>query len=167
MAAPVSERQLAGERRNEERTARQVRRTPFVVLGLTCVLTLAVGVTAVIDLRRLDSPEGAAQAWVQSVIVGDCKRYALLSQQPADETRDEDALCAAVRDGAEQRIADGEARVRVRVPDRAEREGPIARVVVELQVDGEAVESERLLLRDTDRWRVVVDDAACDLVDCP
>jgi hypothetical protein len=162
----VSQRQLAGERRNEERTRRQVRRTPGVVLGLICVLTLAVGVTAAIDLRRLDSPEGAAQAWVQAVLVGDCKRYLLLSVAPTAEVAADDSVCERLRESSRAGL-DEATRTRVRVEQRADRAGPVARVVVELQVDGEPVVSRRLLLRDADRWRVVRDDDACALVRCP
>lgn len=163
----VSERQLAGERKNEQRTARQVRRTPWVVLAITILLTLGVGVTAVVDLRRLDTPAGAAQAWVQARLVGDCERYALLSVQAAAdvERRSDDELCRALADTARAGIKEA-IRTRVRVT-AVEQAGNVARVQVELKAEEGPTRSARLLLSDRGRWQVVRDEAACGLLPCP
>jgi hypothetical protein len=165
----VSERQLAGERRNEQRTARQIRRTPWVVLGLTILLTLGVGVTAAIDLRRLDTPAGAAQAWVQAALIGDCERYRMLSVPAADsppDPRPTRQLCQALRAAADAGLKDA-VRTRVRIAPGLLQQGSVARVSVELQREGEPPVTHRLLLSDSGRWRVVRDAAACALVPCP
>jgi hypothetical protein len=165
MSRPVSERQLAGERKNDERTARQVRRTPVVVLGLLVVLTFGVGITAAIDLRRLDTPAGAAQGWVTATLSGDCARYRLLSTPDVPEPRDEEQLCAdltrVARDGLTTAV-----RTRVRVVGEVQQEGPLARVSVELAPDGGTAVVRELRLVDRDRWRVLRDAAACELVPC-
>lgn len=165
MSAPVSERQLAGERKNERRTAGQVRRTPAVVVGLVVVLTFAVGITAAIDLRRLDTPAGAAQGWVTATLAGDCDRYRLLSTPDVAESRSDDELCD---DLAEAAAAGRPAavRTRVRVVGDVEVEGDRARVRVELAPDAAAPRVVDLQLVDRDRWRVVRDAEACRLVRC-
>ncbi len=165
----VSERQLAGERKNERRTARQVRRTPAVVLGLVVVLTLGVGVTAAIDLRRLDTPEGAAQAWVQATLIGDCNRYLLLSVAATTEPEDgrtTAGLCQDLLESSRAGLQDA-VRTRVQVTGDIVREGSVARVVVKLQREGTTAVSRRLLLSRQERWRVVRDAEACGLVSCP
>lgn len=166
MSRPVSERQLAGERKNEARTARQVRRTPVVVVGLLVVLTFAVGITAAIDLRRLDTPAGAAQGWVTATLSGDCARYELLSTPGSPETRSEEQLCDALADSAREGLA-AAVRTRVRVVGDVVQEGPSARVSVELAPEGGTAVVKELRLVDRDRWRVLRDAAACELVRCP
>lgn len=165
MSAPVSERQLAGERKNELRTARQVRRTPFVVVGLLVVLTFAVGVTAAIDLRRLDTPAGAAQGWITATLTGDCARYRLLSVPERAEPRSDEEVCADLRRAADEGVREA-VRTRVRVVGDAEQEGSSARVEVELARDGGTATVVRLRLVDGDRWRVVRDAEACRLLRC-
>ncbi|MDP3711569.1 MAG: hypothetical protein Q8R60_03670 [Mycobacteriales bacterium] len=166
MSPPVSERQLAGERKNEARTARQVRRTPVVVLGLLVVLTFAVGITAAIDLRRLDTPAGAAQGWVTATLSGDCARYRLLSTPDEPESRGEQQLCDDLADVARERLA-AAVRTRVRVVGDVVQEGGLARVSVELAPEGGTAVVKQLRLVERDRWRVVRDAAACELVRCP
>lgn len=165
MSAPVSERQLAGERKNERRTAKQVRRTPVVVVGLIVVLTFAVGVTAAIDLRRLDTPAGAAQGWITATLTGDCARYRLLSTPDVPEPRSDEELCEDLAEAAAEGLP-AAVRTRVRVVGDVEQEGGLARVSVELAPDGRAPEVVELRLVDRDRWRVVRDAEACRLVRC-
>lgn len=166
MSRPVSERQLAGERKNEARTARQVRRTPVVVVGLIVVLTFAVGITAAIDLRRLDTPAGAAQGWVTATLAGDCPRYRLLSTPETPESRGEQQLCDDLAEVAREGLATA-VRTRVRVVGDVQQEGSSARVRVELAPEGGTPVVRQLRLVDRDRWRVLRDAAACELVRCP
>lgn len=166
MPGPVSERQLAGERKNEARTARQVRRTPAVVLGLLVVLTFAVGITAAIDLRRLDTPAGAAQGWVTATLAGDCARYRLLSTPDVPEQRGEAELCRDLATAAREGLPTA-VRTRVRVVGDVQQEGAVARVRVELAPEGGTAIVKELRLVDRDRWRVLRDTVACELVRCP
>jgi hypothetical protein len=166
MPGPVSERQLAGERKNEARTAKQVRRTPVVVVGLLVVLTFAVGITAAIDLRRLDTPAGAAQGWVTATLAGDCARYRLLSTPDEPESRGEQQLCDDLADATREGLASA-VRTRVRVVGDVVQEGGLARVSVELAPEGGTAVVKELRMVDRDRWRVVRDAAACALVRCP
>ena len=154
----VSARQLEGERRNAERDRKRVERSPYVLLGVLLALVLGVGVTAAVDLRRLDTPEGAALSWAEAAVFGDCTRFVLLSSP--DPTGGDDArreqLCRdlATRAGALAPLT------RVRLI--AARPGS-AELVVE-RPDGPV--PFRVALVDDGRWKVVVDEAACRPVGC-
>ena len=76
---------------------KRVRRTPGVVVGIMGLLVLAVGVTAAVDLSRLQTPHGAASAWTEAAVFGNCRAYLALSLPLEDETRSDDQVCAALR----------------------------------------------------------------------
>ena len=78
----ISERQRAGEERNEQRKQRAIRRTPAIVIGLAALVTLLASVAYAVDQRRLSTPAGVTQAWVQAALAADCGRYAELSAAP-------------------------------------------------------------------------------------
>jgi len=67
------EKQLEADRR------RKMRRQPLILLGVLNALVLAVGTTAALDLRRLQTPGGTALAWVEAAVFGDCSVYRELS----------------------------------------------------------------------------------------
>ncbi len=67
------EEQLEADRR------RKMRRQPLILLGVLNALVLAVGTTAALDLRRLQTPSGTALAWVEAAVFGDCSVYRQLS----------------------------------------------------------------------------------------
>jgi hypothetical protein len=89
------------ERTLDVEAARRVRRTPTVVIGLTGLLVLAVSLTAVVDLRRLQTPRGAALAWASAATFGECRGYQRLSVDvgptPAPTCRELRAATAADR----------------------------------------------------------------------
>jgi hypothetical protein len=64
-----------------------------------------VGVTAAIDLRRLDTPLGTALGWAGAAVYGDCDAYAALSLagpgRPAEARSDAD-VCRDLRAGTVQ-----------------------------------------------------------------
>ena len=157
--AEVPQRQLEAERRNELRDRRRVERSPYVLVGLLLALVLGVGLTAAVDLRRLDTPAGAALAWAESAVFGDCPRYVLLSSP--DPSGGDDARREQVCRDLAARSADRAAATRVRL--LAARPGS-AELVVERP--GETVPFRVALVRDG-RWRVVLDDASCAAVGCP
>ncbi len=158
MTEPRADRRRQAEDALQARTDRRVERTPYVVVGVLAGLVLLVGATLAVDLRRLDTPRGAALSWTEAAVFGDCTRFRLLSAQPAGrvETRSAEEVCAALR----ARTSDGRL-ARVRLVDA--RPGS-AYVVVE-RPDGQV--PARLTLVDDGRWRVVLDDAACATVGCP
>lgn len=69
----------AAEQKLERVNARRVRRGPETLLAVLIGLSLAVGVVAAVDLRRLNTPSGTALAWTGAVVFGDCTAYEKLS----------------------------------------------------------------------------------------
>lgn len=62
----------------EEAARRRLRRNGVFLVAVLDLLVVAVGLSAVYDLRRLASPAGAAQAWVEAAAGGDCDRFLAL-----------------------------------------------------------------------------------------
>jgi len=162
VSSQVSERQRAGELRNAQRDQRRVRNTPYITLGLLIGLTLAVSVTAAIDLRRLDSPAGAALSWTEAAVFGDCDRYLLLSvpEQGAQDARPREEVCTALRATGTATLA--------RTPSTQVRlvsAQPGSAELVVQRPEGEV--PVRLDLVRDGRWKVVRNAAACGPVGCP
>lgn len=157
----IHPRRLAAERRLAESERRRVRRTPVVVVGLAAGLTLATGITGVIDLRRLDTPAGAAQAWVLASYAADCDRWELLSTPATGGAASLD--CAGLGRLAAERTG----RVDVVVVGAPLVDGDAARATVRLVRTPGGETTAEVRLQRTDRWRVVRDGAACDLGLCP
>ncbi len=163
----VPAKQVEGEERLARQRASSVRRTPAVTIGILLVLLLAVGVVTAVDLRRLDTPGGAAQSWVEAALIGDCDRFALLAADPPDrvEQRTDDEVCDALRSGTQDN-RDNSASISVRLEsarDAGDGTGEAVVVVTRDEVDTPV----RLNLVETDRWRVVLDGDACNPVGCP
>jgi hypothetical protein len=163
----VEERYAAAERSLDAARARRIRRTPVVLIGLIGALVLLVAVTAAIDLRRLQTPRGAALAWTSAATLGECRGYLALSRpvEPLTERRTDEQICRALR------AATGDARARgaaLRItPLQVRQDGRSA--VVALRVRrGETSYDVRLhLVRQGAHWRVLRDQAACAAVGCP
>lgn len=85
------------ERTLDEQTARRIRRTPGIVIGILALLVLAVGLTAAVDLRRLKTPRGAALAWTEAATFGDCTAFRRLSVADALDPRTGDQVCRDLR----------------------------------------------------------------------
>jgi hypothetical protein len=105
--APVTtqeERWARAELTLDVQAARRVRRTPGVVIGILALLVLSVGITAAVDLRRLQTPRGAALAWTEAATFGDCRAFLALSvvDQPTAERRTDDETCRALRSSTQQ-----------------------------------------------------------------
>lgn len=163
----VDERYAQAEQKLEVGRARRVRRTPGVVIGILCLLTLAVGVTAATDLRRLQSPRGASLAWTESAVFGDCRAFVALSR-PVDvttERRSEAQLCRALRTRTEDARASS---TRIRITAlRVEESGRTATSVVRVVRPQATVDARLQLVREGDDWLVLRDASACDAVGCP
>jgi hypothetical protein len=146
--------------------ARRIRRTPGVAIGILAGLVLAVGVTAAVDLRRLQTPRGAALAWTEAATFGDCRTFLSLSR-PADplaERRTDDQICRALR--AATQAARGDAS-RIAVTARSvQQRGRSAVVAVEVRgPDGVRTADLRLEHRGAD-WLVLREAGACADVTC-
>jgi hypothetical protein len=157
---------------NDERTldvqaARRVRRTPGVVIGITGLLVLAVGLTAAVDLRRLQTPRGAALAWSEAATFGDCRAFLQLSRPTDGKTalRTDADICRALRKATEPARNDA-SRIAIRTISVA-LHGRTANVVVEVRrPDGDRRASLALVRRGND-WLVLRDADACSAVACP
>jgi hypothetical protein len=157
-----AEHKLEGDR------ARSVARGPITLVAVLVALSLAVGVTAAIDLRRLDTPLGTALGWTGAAVYGDCEAYQRLSEadpagaaearSDADVCRDLRALTTDAREmpaSIDIRADAGPVRGDVaEVPVTVTRPGRERRVVLPLQ------------RRDGD-WRVVRTAEVCRVVGCP
>lgn len=160
----LEERYRLAELAAEERRRAKARRQPLLLIALLNVLILAVAGTAVVDLRRLATPQGAALAWTQAALFGDCTAYARLSLAPGDR-RSQEQLCGPLRAGTATNRTQV-ARIGLR-PGGAQVSGRTATVRVRLQRAGQDSVVVLHLLRRGSRWRVVRDAVSCALVACP
>lgn len=157
---PRTRRQVAEDRLAAQQ-ARRVRRAPTVLLAVLNTLVLLVAITIAVDLRRLDTPGGAALSWAEAVTIGECHRYFLLSVPPQGvaDPRDEDATCRALQAQARARAGVGGTQVRL------VRAAP-GSAVVSVESGGTTREVP-LRLVDRGRWRVVRDPSVCPALGCP
>jgi hypothetical protein len=160
------QRWAKAERGLDVQYARKIRRTPGVVIAIIASLTLAVGITAAVDLRRLQTPRGAALAWVEAAVFGNCRAYLALSVvgDPTAETRTDDELCQALRTASAEARADV---TRIKIEPRlVEPHGRKAVVVIEvLGPEGRRQVGLDLVHRGHD-WLVVRSAGACGDVSC-
>lgn len=156
------ERWKVAERSLDVQTARRVRRTPGVVIGIIGLLVLAVGVTAAVDLRRLQTPRGAALAWTEAATFGDCRAFLSLSTADVGDRRTDDDVCRTLR--AATATARSEAS-RTRVIARSVRQqGRSAVAVMAVQVPAGTTVGTLRLVRRGHAWRVLrgpCDDLSC------
>ena len=160
----VEERWAAAERTLERGQRKRMRRTPGVVVGITGLLVLAVGVTAAVDLHRLQTPRGASLAWTEAAVFGNCRAYLALSQPVGREARSDDTVCRALH----ARTADARDN-----PDRfdveagaVEQSGRTAKVLVRVRRPDATTQVALHLVRRGNDWLVLLDKAACGQVGC-
>ena len=148
----------------DEDTLRRMRRQPLILIALVDVLVLAVGATAAVDLRRLQTPTGTALAWTQAALFGDCgdyRRYAL--PDPTDR-RGDDERCRDLRTRTQPNRA-ASAGIALRRKG-SEQSGSSATVRLEVTRTAGGSTVELHLRRVEGRWRVLLDPSACDAVGC-
>ena len=157
----LERRYARAEEKNEVRKAATVRRGPVGLVAVCLGVALVVGVTAAIDLRRLQTPSGTALAWAGAAVFGDCTAYRELSQPDAEG----DARCRALREATEEnRESAGEVDLAV---EEVERSGDRAEVSVRVQLPDDPPRTVVLdLRRDGDRWRVQRKGEACRVLTC-
>jgi hypothetical protein len=163
--ATTEQRWAADELRMGAQTAQRVRRTPGVVIGITALLVAAVGVTAAVDLRRLQTPRGASLAWTEAALFGDCRAYFALSRPVDAETRSRDDLCRELRSStADARANSAEISV---TPASVEQEERTATVAVDVGRPEGVRRAQLHLVRRGHDWLVLREPASCDVVGCP
>ncbi|MBK5306096.1 MAG: hypothetical protein JJD92_05350 [Frankiaceae bacterium] len=143
------------ERSLDVQAAKRIRRTPGVTIGILAGLVLAVGVTAAVDLRRLQTPRGAALAWSEAATFGDCRTFLSLSRpnDPLAERRTDDEICRALRSATEQARADS-TRISVEVTSVDQR-GGTATVSVAVRGPAGVRATDLELVRRGDDWLVL------------
>lgn len=164
--AELEGRYAAAEARQGHRTAASARRGPISLIAVCLGLALAVGAVAAIDLRRLQTPAGAARAWTGATVFGDCTAFRELSSPVGTEPRAADEVCRALRTVTEQNRRRA-AEVEIEVLDVAQ-DGDGAEVRLRLDRPLQRVVEVPLQLRRTgDDWRVLLTAEACGAVGCP
>lgn len=163
----IEERYAAAERTLDVQRARRLRRTPLVLIGLIGALVLLVAITAAIDLRRLQTPRGAALAWTEAATLGECRGYLALSRpvDPLSERRTDDQLCRALRARTAE-VRNRGVPVRIR-PLRVQQGGRTATVDVRVAKGDATYDAHLSLVREGAKWRVLRDEVACAAVGCP
>ena len=160
------QRWARAERTLDAQAARRIRRTPAVVIAITALLILAVGLTAAVDLRRLHTPRGAALAWTEAAVFGDCRAFLSLSRLTvaADETRTDDEICRALRKATAQARTDA-SRISIRAVS-VDRQGDRATVVVDVRRPEGTRRPVLKLVRRGEKWLVLREPGACDVLAC-
>ncbi|HWH28880.1 MAG TPA: hypothetical protein VNU26_07955 [Mycobacteriales bacterium] len=148
------------EQKNEQRKAATVRRGPTSLVAVCLGVALVVGVTAAIDLRRLQSPRGASLAWVSAAVFGDCTAYRQLSTAGLDDDE-----CLELRKRTED-ARDEPDEIDIAVVEVVD-DGDRARSVVRVRTDGRERRLRLDLRRIDGDWRVEPDEAVCQAVYCP
>jgi len=162
----IEDRWQRAEIEAEATRRRKARRQPLLLIGLINVLVLAVAATAVVDLRRLGTPQGTALAWTQAAVFGDCSDYLRLSV-PAGTNADRrtaEQLCADLRQ-ATSTARTNSARIALRPAGSSVRGGTAT-----VRIGLEQTARRRVVVLDLRRsggtWRVLRDATTCGSVGC-
>jgi hypothetical protein len=160
------QRWATAERSLDVQSARRMRRTPGVVIAILLLLTLAVGITAAVDLQRLHTPRGAALAWTEAATFGNCRAFLELSRpgDPTAERRTDDEICQALRASTAEARADV-TRISI-TPRSVERRGRTAVVVIDVRGPSGSREVHLDLVHRGDEWLVVRGAGACGELTC-
>lgn len=144
----------------------RARRQGVVLLVVMDLLVLAVGLTAMVDLRRLRTPGGTALRWVQAAALGDCSDYLGYSVAAADrpEQRTDEVLCADLR-AATRTARDSPLSIGLRLTGVQE-QGSTARASLVLTRDQKAHDVVVALVRLDGNWKVLRDALTCGSVGC-
>jgi hypothetical protein len=163
----IEQRYALAEQKLDVQKARRLRRTPGVLIAVLAGLVLLVGLTAAVDLRRLQTPRGAALAWISAATLGECRGYLTLSRpvDPLTERRTDDEICRALR----ARTADARNRGAglSLSPLTVERSGRSAAVALRVKSATTSYDVRLALVREGATWRVLRDETTCAAVGCP
>ena len=156
----------AAEQQAERKRQAKIRRQPLVLIALVNVLILGVGVTAVVDLRRLHTPGGTALRWANAAVVGNCGDYLEFSvPDPAgSDSRSRDQLCKDLRAATAASRLELQRDLRLA---RVTSAGSRARVDLTLVRMAGSKRVTVQLVRLQGHWRVVRDALTCGSFGCP
>jgi hypothetical protein len=157
---PLESRYAELERSLEPQRMRSIARGPIGLIAVCIVLSLAVGVTAAVDLRRLQTPRGTALAWTGAAVFGDCTAFERLSFGDFDERTCRDLLEST----ADARQESGRYGIDVL---EVEQRGRRATVEVEVRTPDGTRTVDLPLRRKGDGWAVELTEEVCDAVGCP
>jgi hypothetical protein len=157
-----AELEAAGEAKRRAKARRQ----PLVLMALVNALVLGTGVTAMVDLRRLQTPQGTALRWVQAAVFGDCEDYLTFSTPDgtAPDARSRNQLCADLR-AATAKARNDRLRIGLRLGPVVER-GSAAQVQLVLTRHEVDTDLHVQLRKDRGRWLVLRDPVTCGSVGC-
>ena len=163
----VQARWSQAEAAAEARRSTKARRQPLILLALLNVLVLGIGVTASVDLRRLNTPGGTSLRWVQSAVFGNCEDYLTYSVSDASvvDARSRAQLCRDLRAATVAARADSST-IGLRL-GRIVRSGDRAEVEITLLRSGAPTVVSLRTTRLGGHWRVVRDRLSCASVGCP
>jgi hypothetical protein len=155
------------ERKNEVRKTATVRRGPTSLIAVLLGVALVVGITAAVDLRRLQTPQGTALAWTGAAVFGDCTAYRELTAGLRDDDVDDAEQCRELRrlsEAARDRPTD----VALDVVDTDE-DDERASATVRARLPGREDEVDVVLTLVPHRggWQVQRTDEACAVFACP
>jgi hypothetical protein len=166
--AGIEQRYAQAEEKLEDIKAQRVARGPVSLIGVLLALCLAVGITAAVDLRRLQTPRGTALAWTGAAVFGDCTAYLELSVPDpgavVPDRRSDGELCRDLRARTEAARSDAP-RIAI-TAGQSTVSGRQARVpVVVARPDAER-RVELRLRREGAGWVVVRTAATCLAIGC-
>lgn len=143
------------------------RRGPPILLGTLLALTLAVGLVAAVDLRRLQTPSGTALAWTGATVFGDCTAFLDLStpDAAAPDRRTDDELCAALRQRSSVN-RDTAAQIAIDLQE-VRQVGAEATAVLSVRRPGRSDDVTLTMRRRGGGWVVVRTPGACLALGCP
>ena len=156
------------EQKLEGARASTAARGPVSLIAVLLALCLAVGITAAVDLRRLQTPRGAALGWTGAAVFGDCNAYLRLSVPDPDavvpDRRSDAELCRELR--ARTEVARVEApRIAITAGEASVRGREAEVPVVVSRPDAERSVTLRLR-RQGDAWVVVRTASTCLAIGC-
>jgi hypothetical protein len=144
----------------------RARRQPLILIAVINVLVIGIALTAMVDLRRLQTPGGTALRWVQAAVFGNCSDYldfSVADRSPTD-TRSKEALCRDLR--ASTATARGES-LKIGIARGRLLRGPGgARVEIVLTRKGIKTPVTLRMVRRDGHWRVLRDALTCGSVGC-
>ena len=147
------------------RSAATARRGPISLIAVCLGVALAVGSVAAIDLRRLQSPTGAALAWTGAAVFGNCTAYRDLSLTTPADARPPEEQCEALQ--ARTEVAREQADdVQIEVLQVEQDGGTATATIVVTRPEEPAVEVPLTLRRVDDGWVVLLTDEVCAAVGC-
>jgi hypothetical protein len=165
--AGAEDRWREAERAAEAKRRARARRQPLYLIALVNALVIGIGVTATIDLRRLQTPGGTALRWTQAAVFGDCPDYLefSVSDLSVPDARSTDQLCKDLR-AATAEARQEQLKIGLRL-ESVRRTRDRAVVVVRLTRADVPAQVSMDLRRTGGHWRVVRDALTCGSVGCP